>query len=761
MKRSRGRVFYSYLVSFALILAIPIVLSIVVFQRASSTVAAEVNRVSMVLEVQTRKYLDSVAGDFLQLSQLLVNNPHLESLALRSGSPGDDEYYAAYHLVAEARTYRAISSAVVDFYVYLPAIDLVVTPEGFYSAATYHRSWVSHQGVTLDQWSTSFAEIRDVQYRSGTHLYPATAEPRTSVIEIVTPIRPRAAVSEPRGWVVVQVREDLLSSPFADTEWADSAVFIVHSAESGVVASSNRALSERLLAEAGLDPVAIASQSVVETSAASYVPLGFRSKTSTLYYLTLLPVDTYRRQLSSLRRFAVIAFVVAGAVGSVVVFASAHARYRPIRDLVELVSRPGDSVVTLQGDEFRLITDALESTLAEQRTMRTQARRHREIVRERMLRQILTGALDDSSASRLDLHRYGMELTAGFVVIALLDSSGSGGISPPVGKCIEALRSLQPACGTVTVLDVGGKIGALLTGLPSADEGPTTEWAQLARARLLALSSGECAVGLSAVHSVQDSLPEIYHEALSALEYRLVRGSETPIRYDEVNTGAHAYFYPIETETKLVNSIAAGEVGAARAIIQGVFQQNFSAGTLSIEMARCLMFDLISTMVKTLNSIEPIERDVEFWTRVSPIRRLTQCQSLEELRVLFDEVIERVCRHVRASRTPHAVQLLKLIDTFISENLSDPNLGPDSIGAAIERSGAYTARFFREQRGVGLSAFIKELRVNAAKGRLAETETPVHTLGEALGFSGASAFVRAFKEREGIPPGEYRDSLRT
>lgn len=758
--RFRGRVFYSYLASFALILSIPILLSVVVFQRASTIIGTEIERVSTVLEVQTRKYLDSVASDVSQLAQLVINNPYLVSLALRAGSPGDDEFYAAYHVVADARTYRAISSAIIDFYVYLPSIDIVVTPEGFHSTTTYHRSWLSHLGVDLDDWRQSFSGIDVTHYRSGAHLYPAAAAASTPVVEIVTPILLTASVSDPRGWVVVQVRESLLASPFAETDWEDSGVFVVHGPGTGIIASSDRSIAERVLAAEAVGIQDLAERELIQSGDDVFVPLGFPSRTSSLYYLMLMPIDSYTSQLTALRLFAAIAFLVAGVVGAVVVFATARARYRPIRDLVDLVSRAGDSVVTLHSDEFRLITDALESTLAEQKTMRSEATRHQAIVRERMLRQLLIGATPDQESAREELRRYGVDLSAGWMWMVLMEPIPPPDGSATIADYLEAVRAVEPVQGVAIVLDTGGMIGALLVDSRSLDQCIPSAFAAAARARVVGASGGECAVGLSATHATAELLPTLYREAQTALEYRLVRGSSVPIRFEDVTTGSHAYFYPIEAETKLVNAVVSGDDAGARRIVQEVFERNFAGDALSIEMARCLMFDLISTMVKALNSIEPIEQDAEFWNSVSPVRRLTRCRSLEELRIIFDDVIDRVCSHVRASRTPHAAQLLQAIDAYIELNLADANMGPDSIGTALERSGAYIARFFREHRGVGLSAYVKQRRIEAAKTRLGETDTPVQDIAAALGFSRASAFVRAFKELEGIPPGEFRESYR-
>ncbi|MFP4376833.1 MAG: hypothetical protein ACLFP4_07290 [Spirochaetales bacterium] len=70
----RSRVFYSYLLSFFLILLVPVVISFSVFHRAQSIVSEEVERANNALQTQVSKYLDLVMENSQQLNHLVVYN---------------------------------------------------------------------------------------------------------------------------------------------------------------------------------------------------------------------------------------------------------------------------------------------------------------------------------------------------------------------------------------------------------------------------------------------------------------------------------------------------------------------------------------------------------------------------------------------------------------------------------------------------------------------------------------------------------------
>ena len=118
------------------------------------------------------------------------------------------------------------------------------------------------------------------------------------------------------------------------------------------------------------------------------------------------------------------------------------------------------------------------------------------------------------------------------------------------------------------------------------------------------------AVGVSEAHSLAD-VAALLSEARAALAYRLVKGGSDPIRFTEVVITGPAYHYPLDDEIRLINSIKAGNDAAADAILESIYAANFAQPRLSIEMARCLMFDLISTMIKTMDSLLAGEEDAD------------------------------------------------------------------------------------------------------------------------------------------------------
>ena len=308
------------------------------------------------------------------------------------------------------------------------------------------------------------------------------------------------------------------------------------------------------------------------------------------------------------------------------------------------------------------------------------------------------------------------------------------------------------------IRDLDGSVGVLASHQPQAHN---QVMAALARFKPIVEEAPgvRCAVGVSAAHDRAEGLAVLLREAKLALSYRLVKGEALPIHVSEVLTSGRTYHYPIEDETKLINSISAGSYADASRILDSIVAANFKEGQLSVEMARCLMFDLISTMIKALNSIPSMDTDGGFWSETKPVNRLTACRSLEELRTEMDDILERVCRVVQAGRSSHAEIVHRQILDYVETHLHDRNLGPDMVADHLDKSSAYLARFFREESGIGLSTHIKQRRVAEAKKLLANPGLTIRHVAETVGFCDSNALIRAFKGIEGVTPGDFCESL--
>ena len=761
----RGRVFYSYFLSFLLILLVPVIMSFVVFHRANTIIDEDTRRANTALMLQTRSYVDMILADIDQLTYLVAYNTQLQTLLYQRQPVTSDDYYTAFSLARDFTDFRDSSTSAIDFYVYFPDLEMVVSPDGYFTTHNFDISRRSTLQEPYGEWIRNLRAVDRVSFRPDRvalrpHGDHEIVEPS---IEYVTPLPIGAPSARPRAWAVVQIKQQLLREPVHGTAWSDESVFLVYHRAHGFLSSSDASLSIDRLASLDVTPSGLARNDEIAIAGTRYIAFTERSAllnwNDAAYYTLLVPETLIGEEFALLRRLTVAAFVILTAVGLVVIYWLASARYKPIRSLLETLQPEADGSFTLRSDEFDMIRSSLEATLTEERLMRSELSESHDLFVQRYLRQLLKGTIAWTSDAEDKLERHGVAFSYPLLSLAVVEPylSDRHGYPRFVDR-LEALFKKVEEMEVTVVRDLDGAAGVLSA---HPNEAHNDLMALLSRFKpIIEAETGiRCAVGVSTTHPHSDGLAILLREAHTALSYRLVKGDAHPIHVSEVLTSGRTYHYPLENETKLINAISTGSYEEASRMLRSIFEANFSEGQLSAEMARCLMFDLISTMIKALSSIPSMDTDGGFWSEVQPVSRLTRCRSLEELGREMDDILGRVCRVVRAGRSSHAEHVRDQILSFVEKHLHDRNLGPDMVADHLNKSSAYLARFFREETGVGLSTHIKRLRVAEAKALLETDALTIRDVAEDVGFSDSNALIRAFKCIEGLTPGEYRESF--
>ena len=197
----------------------------------------------------------------------------------------------------------------------------------------------------------------------------------------------------------------------------------------------------------------------------------------------------------------------------------------------------------------------------------------------------------------------------------------------------------------------------------------------------------------SRIHEGLPGIPAAFREAMDAMEYRIIKGSGSVLRYDDIKNPNRFYNFSIDTEQKFINCIKAGDIEKASNILNHVFDDNFTNTAPSIEFARCLMFDLIGSMLKALDG----EENAAFLETLDPVKRLSKCESVDAMRNEINTVLREVAQYVQESKQDGKNQIGSRVLAFIQENHMDVNLCVSMIGSEFGLTAAYLSKIFKEQ----------------------------------------------------------------
>ncbi|NMA69430.1 MAG: helix-turn-helix transcriptional regulator [Desulfitobacterium sp.] len=92
---------------------------------------------------------------------------------------------------------------------------------------------------------------------------------------------------------------------------------------------------------------------------------------------------------------------------------------------------------------------------------------------------------------------------------------------------------------------------------------------------------------------------------------------------------------------------------------------------------------------------------------------------------------------------------------YIEKNITE-DLSLDEVVDYLKLNKTYFCKLFKENTGKTFSQYVNELRVEYSKKLLEETNLSILDIALAVGYNNSNYFHKAFKERLGVTPYNYR-----
>ena len=204
----------------------------------------------------------------------------------------------------------------------------------------------------------------------------------------------------------------------------------------------------------------------------------------------------------------------------------------------------------------------------------------------------------------------------------------------------------------------------------------------------------------------------------------------------------------------MINCIKSGEYESAQSILNTIYKNNFEKQTMTLNTARCLVFNIISTMIKAISSNNG-SLDEAFVNSDDYITRLFQYSSIREHKEFLSKMLKDLCEYNRNNVKEENSIADKIIE-YINANYKDVNLNVAAVAEHFKLHPTYISNIFKKQTGKSLLDYIKYVRIEAAKKLLKEKDDTIEVIAQECGFSNSKTFTRTFKAITGLTPGKYK-----
>ena len=146
----------------------------------------------------------------------------------------------------------------------------------------------------------------------------------------------------------------------------------------------------------------------------------------------------------------------------------------------------------------------------------------------------------------------------------------------------------------------------------------------------------------------------------------------------------------------------------------------------------------------------------QFLTRLDILGRCYAAQNLKSLNRCLCGIFREIEENYAQQSGSRMTQLIRQAKDYIDSHFTDSNL---SVAQAAELVGIHQSTLstmFRQAYGETIVNYIRALRVEKAKELLTHPELNLSDVAQVSGFGSLNTMYRAFRAREGLPPGKLR-----
>lgn len=738
-------VFFSFILSYMVVLLIPMGCSAGIFYHTRRGVQREMLQTNQAILTQGVQLLDDALKNTGSFCLELSMKENISSL-LYIRQPLDDGHR---YRISEAirKDLRSLSTPRYfgDYFIYYNYGGFALSPAARYTPEITYQSYFISSACSFEQWLGLMGErhFQQVLDLGDSLLYLQTL--------------PYTGVQAPANIAILLDKGRLLSLLDA-IEWVQRGMFFAID-EAGEVVLTNRTPEDweaLALKPSGRDLLTGRYQ-----GKKVFASVRASSENTWRYYLVM-----DNRYLSTANASMGAVFwawlLFAASLGVLLAFLFSRRNYRPIQGVLRTLK--GTQAIEGNANELVLIDASVKKMIHLNADIRRQLDIQDDYVRQNFLSRLLRGRVDPGSLDEGTLERNKLIFSQGSFLVALFhvddcsgyfcgmpDNNGEYPLDSMDYSLLLLLRELISREYTGYVCEVNGLI-ACAVNFSAAEEAAVVQQLGDCLAFVEQTLFIRLTLALSGIHHSLVGLHEAYEEAYRTLESSVFSGQARIFRYSPPEEPA-GYGYTAELEQALAANLRAGNIGRVREILDEIFKTGLEGGRPSFELARCFLYNVAATFIRVIEGMGLQSGQLSARQIAGRIGRLRSAQQMQDY---LSKTAEEICRRANEGKESHNTVLLERIFRYLWENYSDSGLNNEQIAREMEISSAYLSRFFKQQTGDGLLSTISRLRIEAAKKLLLrEGRRPLSEIGQAVGFENVATFIRIFKKYEGITPGKY------
>ncbi|TVQ26813.1 MAG: AraC family transcriptional regulator [Spirochaetaceae bacterium] len=721
----------------------------------AGTYLVYLNGVTDNLRRTNESYLQQIVNHFNytyqslnQLAYSLARDPRITRITNLDSDISAFDRFQIYNLHNSLSLLSVSNSGIDNISLYASRADLLLTVQSAYfgdlielrTRDAYHLPAEDFRSLIHNRYDQKVIRLAD---------WSGARAPTNPLLYIQT--IPTNLGEMPRGAVIFQINEQVLGAWGQDAWFLDSIVLVRN--DSGNVVYTNREHFYTAV-ETYLEAMNRSLQTEISLDGRDYF-LFHETDARGWSYASFVPRTTFMHPINNIGRIALLTLFLFFGVNLILAYFFANRMYQPVKKLMISIN---DSGMELDQSEYEAIEQTVTKSRSEQLRMKTEIETQTLEIQQAFLSRALRGFIHDPDELQKKFTRYGIVLSdAGYKILLLrLRKSNTRFNESGVPRFLaqNLLEEILSPDLNAYAVEIEDRIALIVS--PVRPEGSLLRITAKVQSALDMLRDnfqiiGEA--GISQTHRSVLTMSTAYHESLEAVQNSGILEDAQIIQHEELQELKALYKFDLEDEYKLFHFIKRGDLEQAVLHIDAIIQQNRETHQIKMGFLQCLMFDLVSAIIKSVHH----EVFYELINQNDPVQRMMKADSLDTMKEVVLEVVSIACEvYADVDSDKQSTNVTERIDTYIRENYSDMNLNVSKIGDVFGVTPAYLSRVYKKETGDTVSRAINTVRVAAAEKMLLETDKGVAEIADEVGYYYSNAFIRFFKSHTGVTPGQYR-----
>ncbi|KAF1300572.1 MULTISPECIES: helix-turn-helix domain-containing protein [Enterococcus] len=266
--------------------------------------------------------------------------------------------------------------------------------------------------------------------------------------------------------------------------------------------------------------------------------------------------------------------------------------------------------------------------------------------------------------------------------------------------------------------------------------------------------------GISQVYASLEESKQAVDNAKEALHFRINLGAEALIFYDEIAPQLDANSvvkYPVDEELLLNDAMRAGD--------QTGIDQAFSTVITSIFSANHTPITIETALLRLVNNIiqlgQLLGADAEVFQNNHRIYLdVLNNDNPEKIKGLIYHALILPIVSTIQDKTDREIRSLSQKMVHIVHQQYDQEISLDIIADQLHYNPNYLSSVFKKEMQSNFGDYLQNYRLSVAKDWLINTNYTIKELSEKLQYNNPQNFIRFFKKRECMTPGEYRKQFK-